>query len=623
MVRKGLIGLVVLVIILPFTTATDWYVRPIGGSYGNEDGSDYDNAFDGIENVVWGAGGVDSGDTLYICGTHIHTYDASFPSSQPPILNLVSGSPGNPTIIRGDCPGDSGIVWGAAYPAYRPWTFEGNDTYSTNTNSGNHPRGNVFEDPSGSTATLLNPQTSIQECKDNPGSFYTNKTIMYVHRNDGADPTGTVAVGRIGYRFNARGSSYINFINLTFINWYASFGFKNGEHHLTWIGCEFKWHEGAAIEFRANNNIHDMVITGCTASYGRDGFYAVDGPAGTGLYNFEWTNNTVHHMGYPTNWYSDGDRHCIATQDAHNGVISGNEVYACQSGLVFYANNADQIITNITVKNNYIHDVEPGTHGISFRGDGVNAGENKGNKIYNNIVTGCEMGIYVKYGYNIDVFNNVIYDCNWGIDAAGTQGQPDSPKVTFKNNIVLNSRTYHFRVTSANPEGHYLVNADYNLYYPISGKQFYIGDNWGKAGQSIIETDFSGWQAISKAGCTFDPHSIVADPLFVDPANGDFHLQAGSPAIDMGIDVGLAHDFEGNPIPIGAGPDIGAFEYDSGVVNCSVEGDLNNDCIVDINDLVIITSDFGKTSGFDLRADIDSNNIIDIFDIVFVASRFS
>ncbi|OGC94620.1 MAG: hypothetical protein A2W25_09345 [candidate division Zixibacteria bacterium RBG_16_53_22] len=53
--------------------------------------------------------------------------------------------------------------------------------------------------------------------------------------------------------------------------------------------------------------------------------------------------------------------------------------------------------------------------------------------------------------------------------------------------------------------------------------------------------------------------NIQGDPLFVSSA--DFHLQAGSPAINAGINVGLTSDYAGNPI-IG-NPDIGAYEYTS------------------------------------------------------------
>jgi hypothetical protein len=42
---------------------------------------------------------------------------------------------------------------------------------------------------------------------------------------------------------------------------------------------------------------------------------------------------------------------------------------------------------------------------------------------------------------------------------------------------------------------------------------------------------------------------VESDPLFVDPAAGDYSLSSQSPALDAGIDVGLP--FSGNA------PDLG------------------------------------------------------------------
>jgi hypothetical protein len=55
----------------------------------------------------------------------------------------------------------------------------------------------------------------------------------------------------------------------------------------------------------------------------------------------------------------------------------------------------------------------------------------------------------------------------------------------------------------------------------------------------------------------------------------------------------------------------------------SIPGDLDNDGDVDIDDLIIVTRDFGRTSGYDARADTIINGEIDIYDVVFVASRFT
>lgn len=55
--------------------------------------------------------------------------------------------------------------------------------------------------------------------------------------------------------------------------------------------------------------------------------------------------------------------------------------------------------------------------------------------------------------------------------------------------------------------------------------------------------------------------NINADPKFVDPAGGDYHLQLGSPALDAADPTATNdHDLDGNPRPQNGRADIGAFE---------------------------------------------------------------
>jgi hypothetical protein len=61
-----------------------------------------------------------------------------------------------------------------------------------------------------------------------------------------------------------------------------------------------------------------------------------------------------------------------------------------------------------------------------------------------------------------------------------------------------------------------------------------------------------------------DHNLIVEDPaaVFVDPANRDLRLRAGSPAIDAGAgECAPEKDIAGTPRPQGSAIDLGAHEY--------------------------------------------------------------
>ena len=68
---------------------------------------------------------------------------------------------------------------------------------------------------------------------------------------------------------------------------------------------------------------------------------------------------------------------------------------------------------------------------------------------------------------------------------------------------------------------------------------------------------FYGNGADSSGSVTSGGHRRVGDPAFADPTAFDYHLTADSAAINRGVDVGVAVDFEGEPRPQAGAFDIG------------------------------------------------------------------
>ncbi len=69
------------------------------------------------------------------------------------------------------------------------------------------------------------------------------------------------------------------------------------------------------------------------------------------------------------------------------------------------------------------------------------------------------------------------------------------------------------------------------------------GQDWAGSGKVITGT-----------------HDYWGDPVFVEPAQGDYHIGLASAAIDRGVDVGVSIDIDGDPRPAAFGFDLGADE---------------------------------------------------------------
>jgi hypothetical protein len=138
--------------------------------------------------------------------------------------------------------------------------------------------------------------------------------------------------------------------------------------------------------------------------------------------------------------------------------------------------------------------------------------------------------------------------------------------------------------------------------------------------------------------------NIDADPLFVDPVNGDFRLQVDSPCIDAGANNALGADaldldedgdtiertpldFAGNPRFTDAGAnddtgcgapvvvDMGLYEIQGDAWNPMRIGDCDGDGDVDAADLLALLAAWGEYDEGCVPGDLDHNGRVDADDL--------
>lgn len=182
------------------------------------------------------------------------------------------------------------------------------------------------------------------------------------------------------------------------------------------------------------------------------------------------------------------------------------------------------------------------------------------NLIYGNNACGIEVGGYdINRGWAADCrfLNNTLYNNDTRNQERGEINIAKSRDLLFSGNIVYTGRQ-NLVVTTEQFGKEYIerIHFNHNIYYGPGGARGlrFIGVSTGMVGLNM-------WK--NKTGQ--DDSSMIADPKFIDAAQGDFRLQERSPAIDFGEPAYAPEaggkDLGGQPRFKGKAVDCGAYEF--------------------------------------------------------------
>ncbi len=259
-----------------------------------------------------------------------------------------------------------------------------------------------------------------------------------------------------------------------------------------------------------------------------------------------------------------------------NVLVNNNDVGLACNPHTGYASSEEPIsiasgATNVEVKNNYVHDDPvtdyPGGEGINIK-DGASFVTVHHNRVER--MTGYGFGVdgWSHYTHDIQFYDNISANNQDGYIVESEAGGPVA-NIFVYNNIAINNTymglympTWGNGGTALKQNVQFINNTVYGS--GLDGVNIMSANVAGVIVRNNILYQNGNTVSIdpgAQAQVTLD-HNLTVDPRFVNAAGGDFHLQAGSPAIDAGSSLNAPNtDFDGNPRPRGAGYDIGAHEY--------------------------------------------------------------
>jgi len=332
----------------------------------------------------------------------------------------------------------------------------------------------------------------------------------------------------------------------------------------------------------------------------------------------------------------------VAVTTSRNAYVGYNKIYKVCKGIVASDNSTVEFNeierlygwdmeqdndytrffgSNIIFRNNYMHGTDrselwQGAHVDFFQTFDTSRGSQH-IIIENNICIGpVSQGMMFNGekqhdSYDFTIRNNVFAKISaWGMCAHEIRD------VKIYNNVFSEINTHGIGLRTGST-GIVKNNIFYNIYG--NSKKYYGG---------IIEAENN---IVYEEGKPYDPADypndlVNVDPLFMDTAINNFRLQASSPGIDTGINLGATgfdYDITGTLRPQGLSWDIGCYEYtgDSGFLL----GDVDGNGSVEINDAgICVRIALGlkiPTLREELAADYDQNGTVEIPDAAAIVLK--